>query len=91
MNDYLIENKIAAWIAVDSCLGGYHSSISNKLKDDRFPISDFRLDKIAVVTCDQHKYGKAPKGVSCVMFKNEELRECSFSYHKYWSAGIYAT
>lgn len=25
------------------------------------------------------------------MFKNESFKECAISYHKYWSAGIYAT
>ena len=55
------------------------------------PIADFRLERVAAISCDQHKYGKAPKGVSCVLLKDDSFKECSISYHKYWTAGIYAT
>lgn len=91
MNDYLVKHKKNIWIATDCCLGGYFTSISTKLKDKRFDPVDFSLERVGTITVDPHKYGQSPKGVSLVLFRNMELKCCSLSLHKYWTAGFYGT
>ena len=91
MNDYLVKNKKNIWIGTDCCLGGYFTSISSKLKDNRFSPVDFSLERVGTITVDPHKYGQSPKGVSIVLFRNMELKCCSLSLHRYWTAGFYGT
>lgn len=78
-------------IIVDSCLGGYMTSISSHLKDNRFLPIDFRLPKVFAITSDPHKYGQGPKGCSVVMFKNLYLKRCSMYMAVDWSGGVYGT
>ena len=78
-------------IFVDSCLGGFFTSISAHLKDNRFPIVDFRLEKVWMISCDPHKYGMSPKGCSVLLFRNEELKIQSIFQESQWPGGIYAT
>lgn len=52
MNDYLVKKNKNILIAIDSCLGGYSNCISAKINDGRLPKSDFRLEKVAIITCD---------------------------------------
>lgn len=35
---------------------------------------DFRVDGVTSISCDHHKYGLAPKGISLCMFSNNEIR-----------------
>lgn len=70
LNDYLLRKNSKVWIAVDSCLGGYFTSVSKYLQDGNYPVIDFTLEKVGTITCDPHKYGLAPKGVSVAMFRN---------------------
>ena len=57
LNQFLTKNKKDVHLLVDSCLGGFFTSISNYLKDERFKASDFSLSKVKVITVDPHKYG----------------------------------
>jgi sphinganine-1-phosphate aldolase len=77
---------------VDACLGGFELPfVSNNVYHDIGEIFDFRNNYITSISADLHKFGRAPKGVSILMFKN-------YSYKKYltfvdmdWSGGIYVT
>ena len=43
------------------------------------------------MSADHHKFGLAPKGVSIVMYKNEELRRMQYFTLGSWSGGLYAS
>jgi len=74
---------------VDSCLGGFVIAFSEKLDQ---PIEfDYRIPGVTSISCDNHKYGLAPKGVSTITFKNRKLRRyCYYAIHT-WPGGLYAT
>lgn len=105
MNDYLlgkdpksgdVDRKAQAkyehvGIFVDGCLGGFFTSVSAHLNDGRFPVIDFRLEKVWMMSCDPHKYAMSPKGCSVLLFKNEALKVHSIFKAPYWPGGIYAT
>lgn len=76
---------------VDCCLGGFFTSMSSHLNDGRFPIIDFRHEKVFAMTCDPHKYGLGPKGCSVVLFKNIQIKLASTFVYSKWSGGIYGT
>ena len=89
MNEYLKGTDI--WIIVDSCLGGFTTSISHHLKDGRFPITDFRLERVGAITIDPHKHGQGPKGCSVVLFKNEQIKSGTVFCFADWTGGSYAS
>ena len=35
---------------------------------------DFRVEGVTSISCDHHKYGMAPKGISLCMFATAEIR-----------------
>ena len=78
-------------IYVDSCLGGFITSISSHLNDGRFSPVDFRLEKVQMISCDPHKYAMSPKGCSVLLFKNIELKVTSVYKSADWPGGIYGT
>ena len=90
--DKQIKNKYSHInIIVDSCLGGFFTSMSAHLKDNRFPVIDFRCEKVSVITCDPHKYGLGPKGCSVVMYKDLDTKIASMFIYPNWSGGLYGT
>ena len=89
LNEYLKNSDI--WIAVDSCLGGFMTSISHEIGDKRFPVMDFRLERVGTISVDPHKYGEGPKGCSVVLFRNELLKKQTIFLYKEWNGGAYAT
>ena len=91
MNNYLLKTKSKLYIHVDSCLGGYLTSISSLKKDKRFQICDFRNERVGTISCDPHKYGRGPKGCSVIMFRNDELKKGSIYVDSDWNGGVYAT
>lgn len=52
---------------------------------------DFRIPGITSISCDPHKYGMGPKGVSVLLFRNQKLRNYQFFANARWNGGIYAT
>ena len=46
---------------------------------------------MTAISCDQHKYGLAPKGVSVIMFKTKLMRQCCYTLVSDWPGGMYAT
>lgn len=52
---------------------------------------DFTVKGVTSISIDHHKYGLAPKGISCVLYSNPELRRCQYYSLSNWTGGIYAT
>ena len=77
-------------VHVDACLGGF---IDAFVEDAGFhiPQFDFRVDNVASISCDTHKYGYAPKGSSVLLFKNHLLRDIVFFRFPKWIGGVYCS
>ena len=75
---------------VDNCLGGflYSSLLRQKLVDTKF---DLRVPGVTSMSVDIHKYGYAPKGGSCVVYSNPDIRSCGYTTVTDWSGGLYCT
>ena len=72
---------------VDCCLGGFIVPFIDSPKIN----FDFTIDGVTSISCDHHKYGLAPKGISVIMYKSRQLMHSAyFSYHD-WSGGLYST
>ncbi len=68
---------------VDACVGGYILPFMEMLGEDVEPF-DFRLEGVTSLSMDAHKYGYAPKGVSLVLFRGEELKKGSIYVDLKW-------
>ncbi|EAR88746.1 pyridoxal-dependent decarboxylase domain protein (macronuclear) [Tetrahymena thermophila SB210] len=75
---------------VDCCLGGFVVAFAKDYNLD-IPPFDFTVDGVTSISCDHHKYGLAPKGVSVCMFKTLELRHSCYTSLSDWPGGFYAT
>lgn len=58
---------------VDSCLGSFIMPFAKDLGANIHDF-DFKVPGVTSISCDHHKYGAAPKGISLCMFKTAELR-----------------
>mmetsp|Transcript_14537 Transcript_14537/g.12343 ORF Transcript_14537/g.12343 Transcript_14537/m.12343 type:complete len:193 (+) Transcript_14537:130-708(+) len=77
-------------IHVDCCLGGFLAPFAESC-GRKLPIFDFRNPAVTTISCDHHKYGVSPKGVSVVMFNNSNLRQKCFFAMSTWPGGVYAS
>ena len=59
---------------VDACLGGFVIGFMAHAGYE-LPPFDFRLPGVTTISCDTHKYGYGPKGMSTLLYRFEELRE----------------
>jgi sphinganine-1-phosphate aldolase len=75
---------------VDNCLGGflYSSLYRQGLVTTPF---DLRVKGVTSISVDAHKYGYAPKGGSCVVYSNPEIRRSGYTTVTDWSGGLYCT
>lgn len=76
---------------LDACLGSF---INPFIERSGFEIPhkiDFRVPGISSISCDPHKYGMGPKGVSVVMFRDSKVRSYQFFAASSWNGGLYAT
>lgn len=79
---------------VDACLGSFIVSFlerSGVHGNRNIPGFDFRLPGVTSISCDTHKYGFAPKGLSIIMYRNPELRECQYYVLSAWTGGMYGS
>jgi sphinganine-1-phosphate aldolase len=77
-------------VHVDCCLGGMLAVFAERC-EVKTPPFDFRLKGVTSISCDHHKYGLAPKGVSVILFRHSQYRtHCMFAITT-WPGGIYAT
>jgi glutamate/tyrosine decarboxylase-like PLP-dependent enzyme len=75
---------------VDGCLGGFVLPWI-KLAGFEVPEFDFAVPGVSSMSCDTHKYGYGPKGLSVVLFRNKQLRKHMYFVTTEWPGGIYAS
>jgi len=83
-----IRNKIG--LHVDACLGGYVLPFI-RMAGYEVPDNDFSVPGVTSISCDVHKYGCTPKGISTLLWKNQEMRKYQYFVAAEWTGGIYAT
>jgi len=64
---------------VDACVGGIHLSFMRRMGYE-LPDFDFTVPGVTSISADLHKYAYAPKNISCVLYKNKDIR-----FHQYFS------
>lgn len=78
------------WFHVDACLGGFFLPFAEQLGED-IPIFDFRNENVSSLSADLHKFGYAPKGISCLLLRNSALAEYLRFEFDDWPFGLYQT
>ena len=75
---------------IDACLGGY---LHPFMEEAGYPIDicDFRIKGVTSISCDIHKYGYTPKGLSVLMYSSFELRRLQYFTATEWPGGLYVT
>jgi len=80
---------------VDCCLGSF---LMPCLANAGFPSPyadeggfDFKLPGVTSISVDTHKYGFAPKGNSCILYRNKSLRQYQYFISPDWSGGVYGS
>lgn len=61
------------WFHVDACVGGFHLSFMRRM-GYALPDFDFSVPGVTSISADLHKYAYAPKNISCVLYRNRDLR-----------------
>lgn len=59
---------------VDACLGSFIMPFVKELGAKSIKDFDFKVPGVTSISCDHHKYGMAPKGISLCMFKHNYHR-----------------
>lgn len=75
---------------VDACLGGFLTPFV-EAAGYKVPICDFRVKGVTSISCDIHKFGYTPKGISILMYACEELRRFQYFSCSDWPGGLYLT
>ncbi|KAK5958341.1 Dihydrosphingosine phosphate lyase [Knufia fluminis] len=88
-----IQHKLP--LHVDCCLGSF---LMPCLAKAGFPSPyaesggfDFALPGVTSISVDTHKYGFAPKGNSCILYRNKSLRQYQYFISPDWSGGVYGS
>lgn len=75
---------------VDACLGGYLLPWWERLGQP-VPPWDFRVEGVTSMSADLHKYGYSFKGVSTVLYRDDELYRRQIFMYDDWPGGLYAS
>lgn len=75
---------------VDCCLGSFLVPFLEKAGLQTEPF-DFRVEGVTSISCDTHKYGFGPKGLSTILYRSAELRRFQYYVKTDWPGGVYAT
>jgi len=75
---------------IDACLGSY---LHPFMRDAGYeiPACDFSVPGVTSISCDPHKYGYTPKGISVIMYSSPELRRLQYFVTPNWTGGVYIT
>lgn len=80
---------------VDCCLGSF---LMPTLAKAGFPSPwadeggfDFKNPGVTSISVDTHKYGFAPKGNSCILYRNKQLRQYQYFVSPDWTGGVYGS
>ena len=88
LGELALEAKVP--LHVDACLGGFIIPFVEKLGYDIRPF-DFRVKGVTSISADVHKYGYAAKGVSVLLYRDEELRRSQYFAYAEWPGGLFAS
>jgi sphinganine-1-phosphate aldolase len=55
---------------VDCCFGSFVNAFAEKAGFKLPHLIDFRVPGVTSISCDPHKYGFGPKGLSVLLFRN---------------------
>lgn len=72
---------------LDCCLGGF--MIPFHPDQELRNIFSFTNPAITSISCDPHKFGQSPKGISVLLFKNPEIKQHLTFVDLKWSGGLY--
>lgn len=75
---------------VDSCVGGFILPFVERLGRP-VPAFDFRVPGVTSVSADVHKHGYAPKGLSVLLYRDEQARRLGSTAFDGWPNGQYFT
>jgi sphinganine-1-phosphate aldolase len=88
LSDVALRHNVG--LHVDACLGGFIIQFMAAAGFEDIVV-DFRVPGVTSISADIHKWGGAPKGASCVMFRSKELRRFhTFAFPDY-PGGLYVT
>lgn len=76
---------------MDCCLGSFVNPFIEKCGYELPYTIDFTIPGVTTISCDPHKYGLCPKGVSVLMFRDSKIRSYQFFATSSWNGGLYAT
>jgi glutamate/tyrosine decarboxylase-like PLP-dependent enzyme len=76
------------WFHVDACVGGYLAPFMRDLGES-VPDFDFSLPGVCSISADLHKYGYGAKGVSLVLYANQDLARFQPFEFDQWASGLY--
>ncbi|MCI0519449.1 MAG: aminotransferase class V-fold PLP-dependent enzyme [Chloroflexi bacterium] len=62
---------------VDACVGGLHLAMMRKA-GEAVPDFDLSVPGVASLSVDMHKFGYAAKNVSCILYRDRDLRRYAF-------------
>ena len=77
-------------VHVDNCMGGIVASMARDLGLLKVPF-DFQVPGVTTISVDCHKFGQASKGASVVAFRDNAIRQCTYTPVLDWSGGFYVT
>lgn len=86
-----LAKKLGIGCHVDCCLGSFINPFVQECGFKTPHQIDFRVPGVTSLSCDPHKYGLGPKGVSVLCFTNKEWRNYQFFSTGRWNGGFYAT
>ena len=72
-------------------MGGYLLPFVEKAGQHLRYCCDFKNPGVTSISCDTHKFGCGPKGLSILLYKNHEIRKHQFYVSVNWQGGVYAT
>lgn len=75
---------------VDACLGGYLLPFWEAL-GETVPRWNFSVEGVTSISADIHKYGYSFKGVSTILYRDEDLYQRQIFMYDAWPGGLYAS
>ncbi|MCC5954022.1 MAG: aspartate aminotransferase family protein [Acidimicrobiia bacterium] len=85
-----IAAEVGANFHTDACMGGFVLPFMESLGME-VPPWDFRVPGVTSISADLHKLGYVPKGVSCILHRDKELRRYQTFVFDGWLGGFYAS
>lgn len=82
--------SVGAGCHVDACVGGMVLPFLERLGTP-LPEWDFRVEGVTSMSCDLHKYGYAPKGVSVVLHRTPDWAQHQWFVFSDWPSGLYGS